>query len=101
MTFVSETDDLSPSEPDNKNQDPEQTYPPPEESQPTPPRAVESVPTDVFSNHSPSHTLSDVSVPSPREAYLIRSYIQKIAAVVSFLPITEMKSGLTAAGGYL
>lgn len=101
MTFVRETNDSSPSEPDDKHRDPEQSNPPPDESQPTPPRGVEPVPIDVFSNDSPSHTPSDVPVPSPREAYLIRSYIQKIAAVVSFPPTIDMESGLTAAGGYL
>jgi hypothetical protein len=101
VTFVRETDDFSPSEPDNKDRGLEQPYPPPDESQPTLPEAVESVPTDVLSNDSPSHTPTDVSIPSLREAYLIRSYIQKIAAVVSFLPTTDMESGLTAAGGYL
>ncbi|OGE51298.1 hypothetical protein PENARI_c014G03471 [Penicillium arizonense] len=81
VTFVRETDDFSPSEPHDKDRGLEQPYPPPDESQPTLPEAAESVPTDVLSNDSPSHTPSDVWVPSPREAYLIRSYIQKIAAV--------------------
>jgi hypothetical protein len=98
---VRETDDFTPSEPDEKDRGLEQPYPPPDESQPTLPEAVESVPIDIFSNDSPTYTPSDVSVPSPREAYLIRSYIQKIAAVVSFLPTTHMECGLTAAGGYL
>ncbi|KAJ5819467.1 hypothetical protein N7474_005058 [Penicillium riverlandense] len=81
VTFVRETDDFTPSETDDKDRGLEQPYPPPDEIQPTLPEEVEYVPTDIFSNDSPSHTPSDVWVPSPREAYLIRCYIQKIAAV--------------------
>ncbi|KAJ5176968.1 uncharacterized protein N7482_002845 [Penicillium canariense] len=83
VTFVHQADDLTRElpEPDDQDQGLEQPYPTPEEGQPILPQALESVPTDALSNHSPSHAPSDLSTPSPREAYLIRSYIQKIAAV--------------------
>lgn len=98
MTFVCETDDLGrePSEPNDNDQNLEQVYTPPDESPLALPEAVEPVPLDISSNDSPSQELSDVSPPSPREAYLIRSYIQKIAAVVSLLPATSLEHGLTA-----
>lgn len=84
MTFVGETDDFGrePSEPEDTDQSPEQTYSPPDDSQLTVTEAIETVPTDTLSNY-PCQGPSNVSTPSPREAYLIRSYIQRIAAVVS------------------
>ncbi|OKO94335.1 hypothetical protein PENSUB_11602 [Penicillium subrubescens] len=86
VTFVGETDDFGhgPSEPDDNDQSSEtleQAYSPPGDSPLTLTEAVEVVPADTLSNNSPSQGASDVSTPSPREAYLIRSYIQKIAAV--------------------
>lgn len=87
MTFVSETDDFTgePPESEDKYQEPELSYPSPDDSQPIAPATVESVPADVFLNSTPSPGPVDVSTLSLREAFLIRSYIQKIAAVVSFV----------------
>lgn len=88
MTFVRQTDDFTrePSESDEDDRDPglEQPFPLPGKGQPTLPDTIESVP-NISSSDFPSQEPSVVSAPTPREAYLIRSYIQKIAAVVSFL----------------
>lgn len=103
MTFVHETDDSTrePSEPDDKDRGLELPYSPPEESQLTPSEAADSVPTDSFSNDPLSYGPAVDSELSLREAYLIRSYIQRIAAVVSLLPATGVERNLMAAGGYL
>lgn len=88
MTFVSETGE--PPESEDKDRAPglpELSYPSPEESsQLTPLNVAESVPSDIFldSTPSPGHGPIDASALSLREAFLLRSYIQKIAAVVSY-----------------
>ncbi|KAJ5679159.1 hypothetical protein N7462_007403 [Penicillium macrosclerotiorum] len=85
VTFVSEKADSTPGFVEFSSRD-EEPQPPGStvfENQPTPSVAIESVPTDGFATDSPSHESVDVLELSPREAYLIRSYIQKIAAVVS------------------
>jgi hypothetical protein len=84
---VSETDDFTgePLESEDKYQEPELSYPSPDDSQPIAPAVVESVPTDILLDTTPSPGPVDVSTLSLREAFLIRSYIQKIAAVVSFV----------------
>ncbi|KAJ5143143.1 uncharacterized protein N7515_001930 [Penicillium bovifimosum] len=71
----------TPPDPPEFNQNLEQSYSPPGQNHTTPPDPTEFNPTDDSSNHSPVSGTNDVSSPSPREAYLIRSYIQKIAAV--------------------
>ncbi|KAJ5264774.1 hypothetical protein N7505_007567 [Penicillium chrysogenum] len=83
VTFVRETDDFTCEqfEPDDRDQDLEQSYSPPGQSQLTLPDPIEFNPADTSSNNSSICGTNDVSTPSPREAYLIRSYIQKIAAV--------------------
>ncbi|KAJ5358624.1 uncharacterized protein N7496_011037 [Penicillium cataractarum] len=83
VTFVRETDNFrrEPSEPNDNDRVLEQSYSPPDDSQLILPEVVESIPTDTLSNDSPSQGSNDASTPTPREAYLIRSYIQKIAAV--------------------
>jgi hypothetical protein len=86
VTFVSEADDFArePRALEDKYQEPELSYPSPDDSQPAAVTAVESIPADVFLDTTPSPGPDDVSALSMREAFLIRSYIQKIAAVVSF-----------------
>lgn len=103
MTFVRETDDFRPEtpEPDENDRGFELAYSPPDDSQLTLPELIESIPTEIPSNDSPSQEPSDVAAPSPREAYLIRSYIQKIAAVVSVLPATKKTVVLTVPGRYM
>ncbi|CRG91230.1 Cytochrome P450 82A1 [Talaromyces islandicus] len=83
VTFVSETDDSThePPESEDKYQEPELSYPSPNDSQPAAPNAIESIPTDILLDNTPSPGPVDVSTLSMREAFLIRSYIQKIAAV--------------------
>ena len=66
-------------------------YSPPDDNQLTLPGPITPIPTEIPSDNSPGHETNNVSAPSPREAYLIRSYIQKIAAVVSLLSETEDK----------
>lgn len=92
---------FEPSEPEDKDWGVELPYPQLDTSRSTPPETAESVPTDSFSNVPLSHGSPDDSELSVREAYLIRSYIQKIAAVVSLLPAADMEHGLNAAGRYL
>lgn len=88
VTFVRQADDgtREPSEPDEDDghQGFDKPVSSPDQSPPTfPPDTVESVPS-ISSGDFPGQEPSDVTTPTPREAYLIRSYIQKIAAVVSF-----------------
>lgn len=104
VTFVPETDDFTRELPESedKYQEPELSYPSPDDSQPIVPTAVESIPADVFLDSTPSPGPIDVSTLSMREAFLIRSYIQKIAAVVSLSHrLLDMACILTFAGGYL
>ncbi|KAJ5545259.1 hypothetical protein N7535_006357 [Penicillium sp. DV-2018c] len=68
-------------EPDDRDRNLEQPYSPPSQNQPTLPDPVGFTPSNISSDNSPLGGTSDVSPPTPREAYLIRSYIQKIAAV--------------------
>ncbi|OKL61972.1 hypothetical protein UA08_02562 [Talaromyces atroroseus] len=84
VTFVPETDGFThePPEPEEKDQEPELSYPSPDEPiQLIAPNAAVSVPSDIFLDSTPSPGPVDASTLSLREAFLIRSYIQKIAAV--------------------
>lgn len=89
------------SEPVDRDREPERPYSLPVEGQLTLPDASEDFATDVFSNDYSNHGAIAVSELSMREAYLIRSYIDKIAAVVSLLNPGRMARGLITAGGYL